>query len=248
MQIATEVQQPQARITARPLSSTTCLGCNRQNVCLAHQLRGEELAAFDSIVKHSIKLKKGEYLYRAGERFDTIFTVRSGSFKTFIIDEEGREQILRFAIQGDIVALDGEFNKQHTTSVQALETSYVCSIPLNRYLELAAEVPSFYTRLLTAMSNRIVEEEEHALLLGTKSADQRLATLLLNLCQRNAARGFSGTELDLHMSRRDIGNYLSAAVETVSRLFTRLQEQNIIDVHGKKVVIKDMEKLRKTAA
>ncbi len=248
MQLANEVQKPHAQISTRPLSSATCLGCSRQSMCLAHQLEGEDLTAFDSIVKHSVKLNKGDYLYRSGDRFDTIYTVRSGSFKTFINDEEGREQILRFAIQGDIVALDAEFNKEHSTSVQALETSYVCSIPVNRYLELAASVPSLYTRLLTAMSSRIVEEEEHALLLGTKSAEQRLATLLLSLSQRNAARGFSGVELDLHMSRRDIGNYLSAAVETVSRLFTRLQELKIIDAHGKKVVITDMDALRKIAA
>ena len=248
MQLANEVQKPLTQISTRPLSSTSCLGCSRQSMCLAHQLEKEELAAFDAIVKHSIKLNKGDYLYRSGDRFDTIYTIRSGSFKTFINDEEGREQILRFAIQGDIVALDAEFNKEHSTSVQALETSYVCSIPLNRYLELAANVPSLYTKLLAAMSSRIVEEEEHALLLGTKSAEQRLSTLLLNFSQRNAARGFSSIELNLHMSRRDIGNYLSAAVETVSRLFTRLQELKIIEVHGKKVVIKNMDALRKTAA
>ena len=84
-------------------------------------------------------------------------------------------------------------------------------------------------------------------MLGTKSADQRLATLLLNLSERNAARGQSKFELELNMSRRDIGSYLSAAVETVSRIFTRLQALDIIDAHGKHVRIKDINGLRKIA-
>lgn len=245
MQLATVTPLP---LTPQPLSTSTCLVCNRQSTCFSHGLEGEELSAFDSIVKHSRKLKKGEYLYRAGEPFDTIYVVRNGSLKTFIIDEEGREQILGFSVQGDIVALDGEFNKEHPTTAQALETTFVCSIPLNHYLELAVKVPSLYTKLLTAMSNRIFEEEEHALMLGTKSADQRLATLLLNFSKRNAAQGFSNVDLVLHMSRRDIGNYLSAAVETVSRLFTRLQTLGVIEVHGKHVQIKDLERLQKIAA
>ena len=245
MQLATVMPLP---ANPKKLVSSTCFGCNRQRTCLAHSLENEELAAFDSIVKHTKKLKKGEFLYRAGEPSETIYTVRSGSLKTFIIDEEGREQILGFSVQGDVVGLDGEFNKEHPTSAQTLEPTYVCSIPLNRYLELAVKIPSLYSKLLTTMSNRIYEEEEHALLLGTKSADQRLATLLLNLSKRNAARGFSSINLDLHMSRRDIGNYLSAAVETVSRLFTRLQSLGVIEVHGKRVKITDLDKLQKLAS
>ena len=247
MQPATSLYQPEYRPIVRPLSTSSCHSCHRHASCLAHTLEGDELSAFGSIVTHSKKLKRGDYLYRAGDTFDTIYVVRGGSLKTFIIDEEGREQILGFSLQGDIVALDGLFLQGHRTTSQALETTYVCSIPLAAYVELATKIPSLYHELLAKMSNRILEEEEHTLMLGTKSADQRLATLLLNLSERNAARGQSKFELELNMSRRDIGSYLSAAVETVSRIFTRLQALDIIDAHGKHVRIKDINGLRKIA-
>ena len=222
-----------------------CSDCSRYNVCLAQSLKDEELVAFDSIVKHSIKLNRGEYLYQAGKVFSAIYVIRSGSLKTFIVDEEGREQILGFSIQGDIVALDGATMNAYPTSAQALETTHVCEIPFSRYMELAVEIPSLYQKLLTQMSNQIQNEEKHTLLLGTKNAEQRLATLLLNFSKRYGARGFSKFEFNLHMSRRDIGNYLSTAMETVSRLFSRLQTYGLIEVHGKLVQIKNLEKLEK---
>ena len=224
-----------------------CRDCNRQKACLAQLLEGEELEVFDSIVKHSKKLNRGEFLFRAGDEFNSIYIVRSGSLKTFIVDEEGREQILGFSIQGDVVALDGATLNVYPTTAQALETTYVCEIPFARYMELAVEIPTLYQQLLIQMSYQIRDEEEHALLLGTKNAEQRLATLLINFSNRYAARGFSRNEFNLHMSRRDIGNYLSAAMETVSRLFSRLQANGLIEVHGKLVEIKDLEGLQKFA-
>ncbi|MGI9228142.1 MAG: fumarate/nitrate reduction transcriptional regulator Fnr [Gammaproteobacteria bacterium] len=245
MQTATAIPLHDTYSAPKAYSRNSCHDCNRQKVCLAHSLKGEELTAFDSIIKHSRKLNRGDFLFRAGDKFNSIYVVRSGSLKTFIIDEEGREQILGFSIQGDVVALDGATLNVYPTTAQALEMTYVCEIPFARYMELAAKIPSLYQQLLTYMSHQIRYEEEHALLLGTKSAEQRLATLLINFSNRYAARGFSKYEFNLHMSRRDIGNYLSAAMETISRLFSRLQANGLIEVHGKLVEIKDLEGLQK---
>jgi CRP/FNR family transcriptional regulator len=164
-----------------------------------------------------------------------------------MIDEDGREQVLSFSIQGDIVGLNGLFLKSHITETKALETSYVCGIPVAQYFNMALDTPKLYKNLLDKMSDRIIEEEEHSLMLGTKNADQRLASFLLNLAKRNSEHGFPACELALNMSRRDIGNYLSAAVETVSRLFARLQEQGLIEVHGKYVRIQNINELAKVA-
>ena len=231
MQTATAIPSQKTNIAPKANFQNRCRDCNRQKACLAQFLEGDELEAFDSIVKHSKKLNRGDFLYRAGDEFNSIYIVRSGSLKTFIVDEEGREQILGFSIQEDVVALDGATLNVYPTTAQALETTYVCEIPFARYMELAVEIPSLYQQLLTQMSYQIRDEEEHALLLGTKSA----------------ARGFSRNEFNLHMSRRDIGNYLSAAMETVSRLFSRLQANGLIEVHGKLVEIKDLEGLQRFA-
>lgn len=243
---AIPVQKPTT--SAHLYSQNKCQDCHKTDVCFAHSLDNEELDAFNSIVKHSKKLNRGDYLYQAGDKFNSIYVIRSGSIKTFIDDEEGREQILGFSIQGDVVALDGTTSTVYPTSAQALETTYVCEIPFARYMELAAEIPALYQHLLTQMSHQIRNEEEHTLLIGTKSAEQRLATLLVNFSKRYASRGFSKNEFYLHMSRRDIGNYLSAAMETVSRLFSRLQANGLIEVHGKLIEIKDLEELQRYAA
>ena len=248
MQTAHVISQQKPYVLPTIYSQNKCQDCSRINACFAHSLAGKELEAFNSIIKHSKKLNRNDYLYQAGDKFHSIYIIRSGSLKTLIDDEEGREQILGFSIQGDVVALDGASSNVYPTTAQALETTYVCEIPFARYMELAAEIPELYKQLLTQMSHQIRDEEEHTLLIGTKSAEQRLATLLLNLSRRYAARGFSENEFNLYMSRRDIGNYLSAAMETVSRLFSRLQAKGLIKVHGKLIEIKDHEGLEKYAA
>jgi len=248
MQTATTIPVQRTHASAHTYEKNNCQDCHRTGVCFAHTLQGEELEAFNSIVKHSRKINRGEYLYQAGDQFNSIYVIRSGSIKTFIDDEEGREQILGFSIQGDVLALDGTTSNVYPTTAQALETTYICEIPFARYMELAVEIPALYQQLLSQMSHQIRDEEEHTLLIGTKSAEQRLATLLINFSNRYARRGFSKSEFNLHMSRRDIGNYLSAAMETVSRLFSRLQANGLIEVHGKLVEIKDLEGLRRYAA
>lgn len=248
MQTVTAIPTQTSYTSAKFTVQNHCQNCSHTDVCFSHSLKGDELDAFNSIVKHSKKFNRGDYLYQAGDPFNSIYVIRSGSIKTFIDDEEGREQILGFSIQGDVVALDGTTSTVYPTSAQALESTYVCEIPFARYMELAVEIPALYHQLLTQMSHQIRNEEDHTLLIGTKSAEQRLATLLINFSNRYAARGFSKSEFSLHMSRRDIGNYLSAAMETVSRLFSRLQINGLIEVHGKLVEIKDFAGLQKYAA
>ncbi len=220
-------------------SSLSCDQCIQHSSCLSHGLNENEMRAFNSIPKVSKKLDRGDYLYQTGDRLDTIYLIRSGSLKNVIIDEEGREQVLNFSLRGDLVGLDGLFLNTHSTETTALETTFLCGIPVADYLNLAGKTPKLYQKLLDHMSKRIVEEEQHSLMLGTKNADQRLAYFLTQLSKRNSEKGLSGHDLILNMSRRDIGSYLSAAVETVSRLFTRLQDQDLIDVHGKHVHIKN---------
>ena len=245
MQTATAIPIHRTYLKTKPNSLNFCSECSQKKFCLSKFMNDEELDAFNSVVKHSKKLNRGNFLYQAGDDFKSIFTVRSGSLKTFIIDEEGREQILSFSIQGDVIALDGTTLSSYPTTAQALETTYVCEISFARYMELAAEMPTLYQQLLTQMSHQIRDEEEHTLLLGTKSAEQRLATFLIKLSNRYDARGFSKYMLKINMSRRDIGNYLSAALETTSRLFSRFQANGLIEVCGKFVEIKDLDALQK---
>ena len=135
----------------------------------------------------------------------------------------------------------------HPTAAQALETTTVCEIPFASLIKMAQSIPSLYRQVLNRMSKQIRNEGEHALLLGTKSTEQRLATLLIDFSDRFSERGFSAHEFNLQMSRRDIGNFIGTAMETVSRLFSRLQILGFIEVEGKLIRILDVEGLRQYA-
>lgn len=238
-----------AQSTFRPMSSlvtTQCNECSQHKSCLSNGLNDQELRAFNSIVKQPKKLKRGEYLYQYGNISDTIHIIRSGSLKTSIADEEGREQVLNFSTQGDIVGLESISSKSYVNEAKALETTFICEISVAHYINLAAQIPKLYRRLLNQMSCRIVQEEELSLMLGTKNANQKLASFLLGLAKRNSDNGFSDCNLLLNMSRYDIGSYLSVAMETVSRIFARLQDQELIKVRGKHIHIIDKNGLKKT--
>lgn len=242
-------KSPNNNSNASKLSSLsfTCEGCGRQRRCLAHDLTTEELSGFNRLIRRSRRLTRGDHLFRIGDPFNAIYTVRGGSLKTYTLGDDGREQILGFYLPGDILALDATSLNYHPSAAQTLEMTTVCEIPFAGLLQLAAKLPTLYQELLRQMSQQIRIEEQHTLLLGNKIAEQRLANLLVNLSDRFSQRGFSAHEFHLNMSRRDIGNYIGTAMETVSRLFSRLQSLRLIGVEGKLVHILDLEGLSRYA-
>jgi CRP/FNR family transcriptional regulator len=123
----------------------------------------------------------------------------------------------------------------------------VCEVPFDRFEELGEEVPSLPRQMLRVMSKTILHDQTLLAYLSKKTAEERLAGFLFSLSQRFSQRGFSAREFNLSMSRVDIGNYLALAEETVSRLFTRFQEQHLLSVARKHVRLHDLDRLRELA-
>ena len=182
MQAVTEVPLQARVVSIEQELKNYCQDCSHKNTCFSRELNDEEIEAFNAIVRHSKKLQRGDYLYRAGDKFKSIYTIRSGSLKTFLIDEDGQEQILGFSIQGDVLALDGATLSTYPTTAQALETTYVCEIPFARYMELAAQIPSLYEQLLTQMSHQIRYEEKHTLMCTPSSTTPTLVANIGKPC------------------------------------------------------------------
>jgi CRP/FNR family transcriptional regulator len=220
-----------------------CANCNLHNLCLPLGIDSRDLDRLDDIINRKRPLARGEYLFQAGSPFHAIYAIRSGSVKTFAATEDGQEQVTGFHLPGELVGLDAISSDAHNCSARALETTSVCEIPYTRLEELSSEVPSLQRQLLRVMSREILQDEHMMMLLGRKAADERLAALLLSISNRFKQRGFSAKEFNLSMSRNDIGNYLGLAVETVSRLFTRFQEEGILDAQRKHVHILDLARL-----
>ncbi|MEE9494687.1 MAG: fumarate/nitrate reduction transcriptional regulator Fnr [Gammaproteobacteria bacterium] len=224
-----------------------CQQCSLREICLPVGVNQDEIEQLDEIIGRKKPLNKGDYLYHIGDKFNSIYAVRSGSLKSFCTTESGEEQITGFHLPGELVGLDAIADNAHPVTARALETTSVCEIPFDKLNDLSGKLIGLRKQILRVMSREIKEDHHNMLLLGQKTAEERLAAMLMSISGRQKIRGFSPNEFFLTMSRGDIGNFLGLALETVSRLFGRFQEEKLIQVNRKYITIIDMEKLTKLA-
>jgi CRP/FNR family transcriptional regulator len=234
-------------LTDLPAGKVACQDCSLYQLCLPVGIHKTDLAELDRIIKRRRPIQRGDHLFVTGDPFRSIYAVRSGSLKTYNLTEDGREQVSGFFLPGEIVGLDAIGPGLHTCAARALETTSVCEIPFEELESLGERLPSLPKQLLRIMSREMHDDQLLLMLLGKRSADERLAAFLLSLSQRFGLRGYSSVEFNLSMSRNDIGNYLGLAVETVSRLFSRLQEDGILAVRSRNVRLLDIPRLRALA-
>lgn len=223
---------------------TACSQCNLQEMCLPFGLDNSEIDRLDELVGTRRKVKRQQNLYRAGDPFEAIFAVRTGSFKTDVLLEDGRDQVTGFQMSGEILGLDGISTESHSCNAVALEDSEVCVIPFAKLEELSREVGALQHQFHKVMSREIVRDHGVMMLLGSMRAEERLAAFLLNLSQRFTARGFSPAEFHLRMTRDEIGSYLGLKLETVSRAFSKFQEEGLVSVQQKHIRILDIPGLK----
>jgi CRP/FNR family transcriptional regulator len=224
---------------------TACSNCNLRELCLPLGLNEHELEKLDEMVSARKRLKRGDHLYHAGQTFDSIYAIRSGFFKTDVLIEDGRDQVTGFQMTGELLGLDGISSESHTCNAVALEDSEVCVIPFSHLEGLSREIHSLQHHFHKVMSREIVRDHGVMMLLGTMRAEERLATFLLNLSQRFTARGFSPAEFNLRMTREEIGSYLGLKLETVSRAFSRFNEEGLIAVQQRHIRILNTPGLKK---
>jgi CRP/FNR family transcriptional regulator len=224
-----------------------CKECSLHQLCLPSSINGSDLEKLDNIIERKRPLKRNEHLFQVGSNFSSIYVVRSGSLKTYSPTVDGQEQVTGFHLPGELLGLDAIGKGQHPCAAKAMETTSVCEVPFENLEHLSQELPSLQHQLLRLMSKEIFDDQELMLLLGKKTAEARLSAFLLSISLRFKQRGFSACEFYLSMSRNDIANYLGLAVETVSRMFTRFQEDGIITAERKHIVINDRTALQQIA-
>jgi CRP/FNR family transcriptional regulator, anaerobic regulatory protein len=222
-----------------------CSSCNLRELCLPIGLSKRDLDRLDGLVALHRTVPRGQALFRSGEAFRTIYAVRTGFFKTCISTADGRDQVTGFQMAGELLGLDGIGNDQHHCDAVALEDSHVCAIPYSQLETLSREFTELQRQFHKIMSREIVRDHGVMLLLGSMRAEERLAAFLLNLAQRLKARGFSSSALLLRMTRDEIGSYLGLKLETVSRAFSRFQDEGLLEVKQRSIRIVDEEALRR---
>jgi CRP/FNR family transcriptional regulator len=226
----------------------TCASCNLRELCLPGAVCMDDLQRVENIVYARRRVKRGEALFNAGDEFKTVYAIRSGFFKTSVVDGEGREQVTGFFMGGELMGLDGIGTGEYNGAAIALEDSEVCVMPFALIEEMSREIPALQRHLHTVLAREIVRDHGVMMLLGSMRAEERLATFLLNLSKRFLRRGYSSSDFHLRMTREEIGSYLGLKLETVSRLFSQFQADGLIDVQQKHVRILDTAGLEQVLA
>ncbi|MBE8716758.1 fumarate/nitrate reduction transcriptional regulator Fnr [Cellvibrio polysaccharolyticus] len=221
----------------------SCGNCRLNTICLPITFHVDDIDRLNDIIQRGRPLQKGEYLYRANDTFQSVFAIRSGAVKALTLSDSGSEQITGFYLPGEVVGMDGIADNRYTNSVIALETSSVCEIPFSRMEDLSLQIPSLQRHFFQLLSREITQDQHIIALLSKSSAETRIAALLLSISSRNSRRQLSATQFHLPMSRTDMGNFLGLTIETVSRIFSRLQKQGVLAVDKKEITILDLPAL-----
>ena len=233
-----------ARAAKPAVRVMSCSTCCLQGVCLPCGQSGEKLTQMDELTRVKRKVARGSALYRSGDTFDSVYAVRSGSFKSVGLSRGGEEKVTGVHLAGEVLGLEAINSSKHGFDAVALEDSEVCVIPFAQLTQLASRIPELQFQLLRMLSSDISRDQGLMLLLGGMDAEQRLAAFLLSLARRYQKLGYASTRFTLRMTREDIGSYLGLTLETVSRLFSRMQRDGLIAAQQKEIELKDMARLR----
>jgi CRP/FNR family transcriptional regulator len=225
-------------LKVRATAPASCAHCLARELCLPSQVEAREVVRLDGLIGYRRRLARGDVLFRAGQPFAMIHAVRFGHLKSSRPDHRGQPHVTAFHMTGDLLGLDAIAGARHACTAVALEDSEVCEIPYCRLQEALAVSPALMQRFHVALS-REIQREQGVLLHADMKGPQRLASLLLELSERYAERGYSGRRFALRMSRADIGNYLGLTIETVSRLMTRFRDQGWIALDRREVELLD---------
>lgn len=225
-----------------------CQHCDLNPVCHPPGLDIAELESLDQWFPTRRRLKRGEVLYEIGEAFNAIYAVRSGFFKTVLPSQQQRDQVTGFQMTGEILGMDGIGSGFHACQAVALEVSEVCMMPYGNVAEIEKNLPTLHAHLNKLMSQRIVHDQSAFQILANLRSESRLAAFVLDLGKRFSTLGYSPNTFVLRMTREEIGSYLGLSLETVSRIFSRFQEDGLVDVQTRHLQITNPEALSEIAS
>lgn len=222
----------------------SCLWCGAKQNCIADSLEGGDAALLEPVKRPARVMRRGQHLFLAGDQLPALYVIRSGSVKTYVITEDGEEQIIGFHLPGDTIGFDALASGEARCNAAALETSSICTLPLDGLWQVAERSGRLRRELIRGMSREVLRLTG-MLQNERKTADQRLAAFLLEHASNMSRRGYSAEVFNLSMSRRDIGKYLDMATETVSRVLTRFQSIGLLATHRNEIRLLDPAAMRR---
>ncbi len=208
-------------------ADSPCSACAIRHLTICAGLQAEELHQLAAIVTNQ-ELDPGQGLFDECEPARNVYNVTAGTMKIYKLLPDGRCQITGFLFPGDFLGLA---NKEiYAFSAEAVNHVVLCRFNRRKLEDLLERVPGMEKRLLAMASHELAVAQEQMLLLGRKSAKERVASFLLMLSGNAARRGQANNPVSVPMSRADIGDFLGLTTETVSRTFTQLRKTEVISL------------------
>lgn len=239
---AAMLKQPEPRLRS---DLSPCRACTVRHLTFCQPLDDEELKQLSAIVS-TVELVPGDPLFDEEEPAVHLFNVTAGTMKVYKLLPDGRRQITGFLFSGDFLGLAKA--ETYAYSAEAVTHAALCRFPRKKLEDLLARYPKLESRLLGLASHELAAAQEQMLLLGRKSAQEKIVSFLLMLAERAARRGQAGNPVAVPMSRSDIGDYLGLTTETVSRTITLLKTRGLISLlPNGRVDLRDLVVLRNIA-
>lgn len=232
-------------LPSKNAADNPCAACEVRTHAVCGAMTPAELERYSN-VKKNIILQAGDHLVDEGEPEIFVFSVTTGCLKYFMLLPDGRRQIIGFLFPGDFLGLARSAN--YTSSVEAITDATLCRMERRELDKLIKTMPNLDKRLHDLASEALADVQGQLLLLGCKTAYERVATFILLLAKRANERGNESNPVDIPMSRDDIADYLGLTTETVSRTFSRLRKDGLIGSDkNRKIEILDIPGLSEIA-
>jgi len=197
-------------------------------------------------VQCTLRYDAHDTLFREGDDGQAVYVMIAGAVKVYKLMPDGRRQITGFFFRGDMFGFCLESCYAYTA--EAITPIIACRLPMGVLDSLSHTAPEVQARIMRRMTAKLATFHDHVLLLGRKTARERMASFLLSLSDRAQRRGDPPSPLALPMGRADIADYIGLTVETVSRAMTRLKRDGLLALPSPSLVaIRDPVALRAIA-
>jgi len=230
---------------SKKYESENCMKCRTSKFCISKNLNPNELQEFNNSVHQRRMVRKGEKLLSSGMNFSSIHIIRSGSFKTLVNTISGQGHLVGFPMSGYCMGLDGFGKEKYESEAIAIEDSVVCSISVREIERLIRIFPNFLKIMMVVMSEEITRENKNMIYFSQMSAEQKLAIFIQDMIHQLMQRGYSGSEVNLRMTRFEIGQHLGLTMETISRTFSKFAKIKMLVIDNKNIKLLDTNQLKR---
>lgn len=236
------------KLVEEPTRNAICPVCEERASCFAQGADASALQQLDQSVERRLQLAAGDYLYRIGDTFRSLYAVRSGCLMNTIRGKDKRDLVMGFHMPGDVVGVGGIETQAYIFDMRALEPSEVCEVPFDELEALASRVPPLRGNISKIFGRYRDRDARTQFLRREDSPEARVAGFLVDLSRRAQAHGRDPANLKLPMSRANIGNYLGLSAAKVAKAFACLSERRIAKVWRKTIKLSSLDALRSLAA